>query len=78
MQAMILVLSPDKWGDLCVLLMVRLMDPVPLKSVKDIWEKLYFSTEIQVHLSSNTLTDVLRDTGSDVEAQMNMFQLFIT
>jgi hypothetical protein len=75
---MILVLSPDKWGDLCVLLMVRLMDPVPLKSVKDIWEKLYFSTEIQVHLSSNTLTDVLRDTGSDVEAQMNMFQLFIT
>jgi hypothetical protein len=50
----------------------------PLKSVKDLWEKLYASREIRAHLSSNTLTDILRDTGSDMGAQMDLFQSLIT
>ena len=52
--------------------------PIPLKSVKDRWEKLYLSREIQAHLSSNTLTDILRDAGSDMAAQMDLFQSLIT
>ncbi len=69
---------PDRWSGLYALSVVRLMDPVPLKSVKDRWEKLYVSREIQAHLSSNTLTDILRDTGSDIGAQMDLFQSLIT
>ncbi|MCL6091204.1 MAG: hypothetical protein M1393_09230 [Candidatus Thermoplasmatota archaeon] len=54
------------------------MDPVPLKSVKDRWEKLSISREIEAHLSPNTLTDILRDIGSDLDAQMDLFQSLIT
>ncbi len=69
---------PDWWSDLYALSVIRLMDPVPLKSVKDRWEKLYLSREIQAQLSSNTLTDILRDAGSDMAAQMDLFQSLIT
>ena len=69
---------PDRWADLYALSVVWLMDPVPLKSVKDRWKKLYVSRDIHAHLSFNTLTDILRDTGSDMDAQMDLFQLLIT
>ena len=64
--------------DLFALAIVKVMDPVPLKSVKDRWKKIYASREIHAHLSSNTLTDILRDTGSDMAARMDLFQSFIT
>ena len=32
---------PDRWADLDGLSVMRLMDPVPLKSIKERWEKLY-------------------------------------
>ena len=69
---------PDRWPDLYALSVVRLMDPVPLKSVKDRWEKLHVSREIKAHLSPNTLTDILTDIGSDMGAQMDLFQSLIT
>jgi len=69
---------PDRWQDLYALSMVRLMEPVPLRSVKDRWEKLYVSREMEARLSPNTLTDILRDTGSDEGAQMDLFQSLIT
>ena len=69
---------PDRWPDLYALSMVRLLDPVPLESVKDRWEKLHVSREIETHLSPNTLTDILRETGSDTGAQMDLFQSLIT
>ncbi len=58
--------------------MVRLMDPVLLKLMKDRREKLYVSREIEAHLSPNTLTDILRETGSDMGEQMDLFQSLIT
>ena len=69
---------PDRWADLYALSVVRLMDPVPLKSVKERWEKLYASRGIEAHLSPNTLTGILRDTGSDMGAQMDLFQSLVT
>jgi transposase len=69
---------PDRWADLYALSVVRLMDSVPLKSVKDRWEKMYISREINAHLSPNTITEILRETGSDMGAQMDLFQSLIT
>jgi hypothetical protein len=69
---------PDRWADLYAISAVRLMDSVPLKSVKDRWDKLHISREIEAHLSPNTLTEILRETGSDMGAQMDFFQSLIT
>lgn len=38
---------PDRWLDLYALSMVRLMDSVSLRSVKDLWKKLYVSKEVK-------------------------------
>lgn len=64
---------PDRWESLYALSVVRLIDPVPLKSVKERWEKLYLSTVMQAHLSPNTLTDLLKETGSDMGSQYDLF-----
>ena len=55
---------PDDWESVYALSAVRLIEPVPLKSVMERWEKLYMSTQIKAHLSPNTLTGLLRDLGS--------------
>jgi transposase len=52
---------------------VRLLDPVPLKSVKERWEKLHMSTTMQAHLSPNTLTELLKEVGSDMAGQYDFF-----
>ena len=64
---------PDRWESLYALSVVRLFDPVPLKSVKDRWEKLHLSTLIHASLSPNTLGDTLRETGSDMAGQYDFF-----
>lgn len=64
---------PDRWESLYALSVVRLIDPVPLKSVKERWEKLHLSTMMQPHLSPNTLTDLLKETGSDMGSQYDLF-----
>ena len=65
---------PDAWESLYALSVVRLLDPIPLKSVKERWEKLHISTVMHPHLSPNSLTDLLRDTGSDMSGQYDFFQ----
>jgi transposase len=69
---------PDTWESLYAMSVVRLMDPVPMKSVKERWEKLHMSTLMHPHLSPNTLTDLLRDTGSDLSGQYDFFQEMIS
>lgn len=64
---------PDRWESLYALSVVRLIDSVPLKTVKERWEKLHLSTQIQAHLSPNSLTDLLRETGSDMGSQYDFF-----
>ena len=64
---------PDRWESLYALSVVRLIDSVPLKSVKERWEKLHLSTQVQAHLSPGTLTELLRETGSDLSGQYDFF-----
>jgi transposase len=64
---------PDTWESLYALAVVRLVDPVPLKSVKERWEKIHMSTVIQAHLSPNTLTELLKETGSNMGSQYDFF-----
>ncbi|MCL5881892.1 MAG: transposase, partial [Candidatus Thermoplasmatota archaeon] len=52
--------------------------PVPMKSIRERWEKLHISTILHPHLSPNSLTDLLRDTGSDLSGQYDFFQDLIS
>ncbi|MCL4391297.1 MAG: transposase [Candidatus Parvarchaeota archaeon] len=65
---------PERWKEIYSLAVVRLLDPVPLKSVEDRWEKLHLSTTIDAAVSRNTLSAVLREVGSDTAAQLGLFR----
>ena len=64
---------PDTWESIYAISVVRLIDYTSLKSVKERWNKLYMSKYINAHVSSNTLTDLLVETGSDINSQYNLF-----
>ena len=64
---------PDTWESIYAMSVVRLIDYTPLKMVKERWDKLYMSRYINAHVSSNTLTDLLVETGSDISSQYNLF-----
>ena len=62
---------PNDWESIYALSAIRLIEPVPLKSATERWEKLYMSRQIKAHLSPNTLSGLLRDLGS-----MSHYDLF--
>ena len=65
---------PETWESIYALSLIRLIGPVPLGSAKERWEKLHISTFMNAHLSPNTLTDLLHQTGSDMASQYSFFQ----
>ncbi len=65
---------PDRWESIYAVAVTRLMDSIPLKNVRERWEKLYLSTTLDAHLSPSTLTDLLHDIGSDMSSQYDLFQ----
>lgn len=69
---------PDAWESLYALSVVRLLDSVPLKSVKERWEKLHLSTILHPYLSPTTLSDLLRNIGSDIVRQYDLFQVLMS
>lgn len=54
---------PECWAEICAIAMVRVTGNVPLKRVKDAWEKLYNAENINPHLNPKNLTRVLREVG---------------
>ena len=57
---------PATWESIYALSLIRIIDPVPLGSAKERWEKLHISTFMNAHLSPNTLTDLLHRTGNGI------------
>jgi len=64
---------PDEWQELAAYSIVRTIRNVPIKYVKEAWDKLYLSDEIEASLSRNTLSDKLRNVGADWDAQHQFF-----
>ena len=60
---------PNTWESLHAMSVVRLIDPVQLKSLKERWEKLHISTILHPQISPNTLTDLLARWGNINMAQ---------
>ena len=65
---------PDDWRELAALSIVKTTRNVPIKYAKDAWEKLHTSTEMEAHLSPNTVSEKLRAVGADWEAQRRFFR----
>ncbi len=68
---------PDEWKELVALAIVRTIRNVPIKYIKDAWEKLYLSTKIEASLSRNTVSDMLRAIGADWNSQSTFFASLI-
>lgn len=68
----------DRWKEIFALSCVRVLGNVPLKLVKDRWEKLHLSTMMDAHLSQNTLSEVLREIGRDYASQKAFFDLLMS
>ena len=64
---------PDCWEEICALAMVRVTGAVPIKRVKDAWEKLYNAEEIEPHLNTKNLSKVLRNVGINRSGQDVIF-----
>jgi transposase len=68
---------PDEWRELSALAIVRTIRNVPIKYIKDAWEKLYPSTKLEAHLSRNTVSELLKAVGADWDAQSQFFTSLI-
>ncbi|NQE06791.1 hypothetical protein C5S32_13045 [ANME-1 cluster archaeon GoMg1] len=65
---------PVYWTEICALTMVRVTGNVPLKRVKDAWEKLYNAEDIKPHLNPKNLTKVMREVGVNRAGQNVIFK----
>jgi transposase len=65
---------PNHWEEICALAMVRVSGNVPLKRVKDAWEKLYNADDINPNLNPKNLSSVLRDVGVNRAGQNDLFK----
>ena len=66
---------PGHWEDSCALAMVGVSGSVPLKRVKDAWEKLYNANDINPSLNPKNLSNVLvYDLNSVFSRSMSITQ----
>lgn len=64
---------PDSWNDIFALATTRLLDPVPLRSAKERWDKLDLSRSMDAHISPDSISSLLADIGADQFAQEALF-----
>ena len=64
---------PSHYRDIMAIGMLRNLGPVPIKLMKAKWEKLHASTEMDAHLSPNTVSSTLKIIGSDYDSQRKLF-----
>jgi transposase len=68
---------PDCWKEICALAMVRVTGIVPIKRVKDAWEKLYDVDGIKPHLNTKNLSKVLHKVGINRAGQNIIFNYLV-
>jgi hypothetical protein len=60
---------PETLESIYALSRIRFIDPVPLGSPKERWEKLHRSTFMDARFLPNIITDLLHKIGSDMVSQ---------
>ena len=64
---------PSHFREIMAMGMLRNLGSVSIRLMKTKWEKLHASTEMDVHLSPNTVSSTLKITGSDYDAQRRLY-----
>jgi transposase len=64
---------PDNWRQILAMVLTRVDGYIPLKRVKDKWDKLNTSENYPTNCDPNILSDVLKLVGSDSAAQQKIF-----
>ena len=64
---------PDCWAEICAIAMVRATGNVPLKRIKDAWEKLYNAENMNPYLSPKKLSGIIREVGVNRAGQNIIF-----
>ncbi len=64
---------PDCWAEICAIAMLRVTGNVPLKRIKDAWEKLYNAEDTKPHLNTKSLSKVLHNVGVNRAGQNIIF-----
>jgi len=67
---------PDCWAEICAIAMVRVTGNVPLKRIKDAWEKLYNAENMNPYLSPKKLSKIIREVGVNQAGQNIIFNEF--
>jgi hypothetical protein len=62
-----------RWKEILACSIVKAIDPMPLRLVKSRWDKLHLSESFDASLSQNSLSEVLREVGSDYASQKRFF-----
>ena len=65
---------PDCWAEICAITMVRVTGNVPLKRIKDAWEKLYNAENMRPQLNPKNLSRVMREVGVNRAGQNVIFK----
>ena len=63
-----------EWKEIIAMAIVKVIRDTPIKMVKSVWEKTYLCNEIEAALSPNTLSEKLRNVGSDWSSQSEFFR----
>ena len=69
---------PSHYRDIMAIGMLRNLGSVPIKLMKSRWDKLYASMEMDAHLSPNTVSSMLKLTGSDYDAQRRLYSKLLS
>lgn len=69
---------PLRWKELLACAIVKTVQPLPLRLIKSMWEKLSASHSIEASLSPNTISSVLHEVGPDFVAQKKFFDALMS
>ena len=64
----------DCWAEICAIAMVRVTGNVPLKRIKDAWEKLYNAENMRPQLNPKNISRVMREVGVNRAGQNVIFK----
>ena len=67
-------LFPDEYMEIMAMAAVRAIHQMPIRLIKNAWEKLYLSQQANVSLSPNTISEKLKIIGSDYTSQSEFFR----
>jgi len=69
---------PNHYREIIAMSIIKVINQTPLRLMKTRWEKLYLLNEINASLSPNTVSQKIKEIGSDLNAQKVFFDYLLS